>query len=53
MLRAENLFANCQRALEERSRHGEIALVPKQDGKIVEERSGIGMLGAKNLLANG
>ena len=41
-----------QRPLEERPRAGEIALVPKQEGEVVEARGGQGVLGAERLLVD-
>ena len=51
MLGAERLFAYRQRALEERPRPRKVALVPEQDGEVVEARRRIGMLGAEHLFA--
>ena len=36
----------------ERPRAGEVALVLKQEGEVVEARGGLGMLGAERLLAD-
>ena len=52
MLGAERLLADRQRPLVERPRAGEVALVLKQAGEVVEARGGRGMLGAERLLAD-
>ena len=52
MLGAEQLLADRQRALEERSRPHKVALVLKQAGEVVEARRRIGMLGAEQLLTD-
>ena len=50
MLGAEHLLADRQRALEERPRRREVALVLQQQGEVVEAPRRIGMLGAEHLL---
>ena len=52
MLGAERLFADRQRALEERPRPRKVALGLEQDGEVVEARRRIGMLGAEHLFAD-
>ena len=52
MLGAERLLADRQRALVERPRLSKVALVPEQDGEVVEARRRMGMLGAERLLVN-
>jgi hypothetical protein len=49
VLGAERLLPDRQRALIEWPRPGEVALVPKQGGEVVEARRRIGMLGAERL----
>jgi len=53
MLGAERLFIYRQRALEERPRSRKVALVPEQEGEVVEAARRPGMLGAAFLLVNG
>ena len=49
MLGAESPLADGQRALVERPRPHNVALVLEQDGEVVEARRGVGMLGAERL----
>src|SRR5262249_14689791 len=52
MFGAERLFVYRQRALEERPRPRKVALVPEQDGEVVEARCNVGMLGAEHLFTD-
>ena len=52
MLGAERLLVDRQRALVERPRRRQVALVLQQGGEVVEARRGVGMLGAEHLLAD-
>ena len=52
MVGAERLLPDRQGALEERPGCGEVALVLKQHGEVVEARRRIGMVGAERPLAD-
>jgi len=51
MLGAERLLVYRQRALQERPRPRKVALVPEQDGEVVEARRPVGMRWAEHLFA--
>jgi hypothetical protein len=51
MLGAERLVADRQRALEERSRSGEVALLSKHMAEVVQDRCRIGMVRTKRLFS--
>src|SRR5207302_564659 len=52
MFGAERLLVDRLRALVERPRRGEIALVLQQEGEVVEALRGIGVVGAERLLVD-
>jgi hypothetical protein len=52
MLGFEHLLEDCQGALVEWPRRRKVALVPKQDGEVVEVRRRTRMLGTEQLLAD-